>query len=114
MSLIVEAKLGQGVVPRKSLNQCHHALPSHIVGLYIQTGDGRVLPQHLSNGQSRRVISVSVCQTEDPDVCVGPQRFSKSDKGFLKSIKRVSSKFFARKIFPIGQFETRSFEKLIN
>lgn len=85
VSLVVEPKLSQGVVSWKGLHQRHHALPSHIVGLYIQTGDGRVLPQHLSNGQSHGVIGSGVGEAEDPHVSVGPQCFSKSDEGFLRS-----------------------------
>ena len=79
MSLIVEPKLSQGVVSWKRLNQCHYALPSHVVGLYIQTGDGRVLPQHLSDGQRHGVIGSGVREAKDPHMCVGSQCLGKSD-----------------------------------
>lgn len=83
VSLVVEAELSQGVVSWKCLNQSHYSLPRHVVGLNVQAGDGRVLPQHLSDGQRHGVIGSGVCQAEDPHVCVGPQRFGKSDQGFL-------------------------------
>lgn len=72
VSLVVEPKLSESVVSWKCLNQRHDAFPSHIVGLYIQAGDGRVLPQHLSDGQSHGVVSPGVCEAKEPHVYVGP------------------------------------------
>ena len=85
VSLVVEPKLSQRVVPWQCLNQGHHTLSSHVVGLYVQTDDGRILLQHLSNSQSHGVISPCVCEAEDPHMCVGPQGFSESDQSFLRS-----------------------------
>lgn len=85
MSLVVKPELSQGVISWKCLNQCHYTLPGHIVRLYIETDDGRVLPQHLRNGQSHWVVCSGVCEAKDPHVCVGPQCFGKSDQGFLGS-----------------------------
>lgn len=66
------------------MNQRHHASPGHIVGLYVQAGDGRVLLEHLSHGQSHGVVSSSVGEAEESNVCVRPQSFSESDESFLK------------------------------
>lgn len=85
VSLVVEPKLSQGVVSWKRLNQRHHALPSNIVGLYIQTNNGRVLFKHLSDGQSHGVVGTSVREAKDLHMCVGPQCLCKSDEGFLRS-----------------------------
>lgn len=82
--LVVEPELSQGVVAWKCLNEGHHSLPRHIVGLNVQTNDGGVLPQHLGDGQSHVVVGSGVGQAEDPNVGVGPQSFCKSDEGFLK------------------------------
>lgn len=79
VSLVVEPKLSQGVVSWQCLNHRHHTLPRHVVGLYVEAGDGRVLPQHLSDSQSHGVVSSGVSKAEDPHVCVGPQCLCKSD-----------------------------------
>lgn len=84
VSLVVEPKLSQGVVTGKRLNQRHHTLPRHIVGLYIQTNDGRVVLERLSDGQGHGVIGVSVRQAEDSHVRVGPQGLCKPDERVLR------------------------------
>lgn len=83
MSLVVESEFGQCFVSWKCLNQSHHSLPSHIVRLYIQTDDGRVLPQHLGDGQSHVVVSSGVSQAKVTHVCVGPQGFGETNQVFL-------------------------------
>lgn len=84
VSLVVESKLSQGIVSWKCLYQRHHTLPSYIVGFYIQTNDGRVILEHLSDGQSNWVISMSVRKAKDSHMCVGPKCLCKSDEGFLR------------------------------
>lgn len=77
--LIVEPELRQGVVSGEGLNHRHDALSTHVVGLYVEAGDGRVFPQHLGDGQRHSVVGSGVRDAKDPNVCVGPQRFSKSN-----------------------------------
>lgn len=114
VSLVVKPKLSQGVVSRKSLDQRHHALPSHIIRLYIQTSDGRVFPQHLSNGQGHGVVGSGVCEAEDSNVCVVPQGISKSNESFLRS-KLEDLNIFqnTRKMTTLEVFETDKMMLLI-
>lgn len=81
--LVVEAKFSQGVVAWERLNNGHHSLPRHVVGFYIEAGDGRVLLQHLGDGQSHWVVGSGVGEAKDTNVCVGPQRLGKSNESFL-------------------------------
>lgn len=87
--LVVEAKLSQRVVVWECLNYSHYSFSRHIVGFYIEAGDGRVLLQHLGDGQSHWVIGSGVGETKDANVCVEPQRLSESDERFLQNGKVV-------------------------
>lgn len=83
MPLVVEAKLSQGVVAWECLNNRHHSLSRHIVGFYIEAGDGHVLLQHLGDGQSHWVVGSGVGEAKDANVRVVPQRLGESDECFL-------------------------------
>lgn len=77
--LVVEPELGQGVVPGHGLDQRQDPLAAHVIGLDVEADDGRVLPQHLGDGHSHRVVCVGIGEAEDPHVRVGPQGFGESD-----------------------------------
>lgn len=87
--LVVEAELSQGVVAWERLNNSHHSLPCHIVGFYIEASDGRVLFQHLGDGQSHWVVGPGVGEAKDANVGVEPQRLGESDERFLRNNRVV-------------------------
>ena len=84
MPLVVEAQLGQGVVVREGLDQCHHALAADVVGLDVEADDGRVLGQHLGDGQGHGVVRPRVGQAEGLHVAVGPQGLGEADQVLLR------------------------------